>query len=73
MTSTLVARPIETRLRPLYATGFIHGFALWYSIEKLFMRPIGLNDYLITIASVFVAGAPGVMCVTLSMIVVRRQ
>jgi len=37
------------------------------------MRPIGLNDYLITIASVFVAGALGVMCVTLSMIVVRRQ
>jgi predicted MFS family arabinose efflux permease len=51
MTSTLIARPIETRLRPLYATGFIHGFALWYSIEKLFMRSIGLNDYLITIAT----------------------
>jgi len=51
MTSTLVARPIDTRLRPLYATGFIHGFALWYSIEKLFMRSIGLNDYLITIAT----------------------
>jgi MFS family permease len=51
MTTTLKARPIETRLRPLYATGFIHGFALWYSIEKLFMRSIGLNDYLITIAT----------------------
>jgi MFS family permease len=51
MTSTLAARPIQTRLRPLYATGFIHGFALWYSIEKLFMRSIGLNDYLITIAT----------------------
>src|SRR6266581_2541967 len=51
MTSTLAARPIDTRLRPLYATGFIHGFALWYSIEKLFMRSIGLNDYLITIAT----------------------
>ncbi|MGD0374851.1 MAG: MFS transporter [Streptosporangiaceae bacterium] len=51
MTSTLAARPIRTRLRPLYATGFIHGFALWYSIEKLFMRSIGLNDYLITIAT----------------------
>ncbi len=45
-------RPVEIRLRPLYATGFIHGFALWYSIEKLFMRSIGLNDYLITIATV---------------------
>ncbi len=58
MTSTLTARPldaprqsIEARLRPLYATGFIHGFVLWYSIEKLFMRSIGLNDYLITIAT----------------------
>jgi predicted MFS family arabinose efflux permease len=51
MTSTLTTRPIDTRLRPLYATGFIHGFALWYSIEKLFMRSIGLNDYLITIAT----------------------
>jgi hypothetical protein len=52
MTSTLLARPVETRRRPLYATGFIHGFALWYSIEKLFMRLIGLNDYLITIATI---------------------
>ncbi|HEX6856566.1 MAG TPA: MFS transporter [Streptosporangiaceae bacterium] len=50
-TMTRTARPVETRLRPLYATGFIHGFALWYSIEKLFMRSIGLNDYLITIAT----------------------
>ncbi len=51
MTAALASRPIETRLRPLYATGFIHGFVLWYSIEKLFMRSIGLNDYLITIAT----------------------
>jgi MFS family permease len=51
MTNTLTARPAETRLRPLYATGFIHGFVLWYSIEKLFMRSVGLNDYLITIAT----------------------
>ena len=50
-TPPLTARSIETRLRPLYATGFIHGFALWYSIEKLFMRSIGLNDYLITVAT----------------------
>jgi MFS family permease len=51
MTNTLAARPAKTRLRPLYATGFIHGFVLWYSIEKLFMRSVGLNDYLITIAT----------------------
>jgi hypothetical protein len=51
MTRTLAAQPVETRLQPLYATGFIHGFALWYSIKKLFMRSIGLNDYLITIAT----------------------
>ena len=43
MTSTLVARPVEARLRPLCATGFIHGFALWYSIEKLFMVASGLR------------------------------
>ncbi len=52
MTSTLAARPIETRLRPLYATGFIHGFALWYAVEKLFMKSIGFNDFLITIATI---------------------
>jgi MFS family permease len=46
-----VARSVSTRLRPLYATSFIHSFVLWYSIEKLFMRSVGLNDYLITIAT----------------------
>ncbi len=51
MTSTLAAQPVTKRLRPLYATGFIHSFVLWYSIEKLFMRSVGLNDYLITIAT----------------------
>ena len=51
MATAVAARPVANRLRPLYATGFIHGFALWYSIEKLFMRSIGLNDYLITIAT----------------------
>lgn len=54
MASTLAARPskpIGRRLRPLYVTAFIHGFVLWYSIEKLFMRSIGLNDYLITVAT----------------------
>jgi predicted MFS family arabinose efflux permease len=54
MAIMLAARPdklIKRRLRPLYATAFIHGFVLWYSIEKLFMRSIGLNDYLITVAT----------------------
>ena len=51
MSSTPVAQPVKKRLRPLYATGFIHSFVLWYSIEKLFMRSVGLNDYLITIAT----------------------
>ena len=51
MSGTPVARPVKKRLRPLYATGFIHSFVLWYSIEKLFMRSVGLNDYLITIAT----------------------
>ena len=128
MTITLAARPIETRLRPLYATGFIHGFALWYSIEKLFylatraladrlkdgrtVLGIALTRYLhdampsniragassvvstigygafiptalgfgllsrahgIFESSVFVAGALGVMCLTLSVILTRRQ
>ncbi len=51
MSGTPVAQPVKKRLRPLYATGFIHSFVLWYSIEKLFMRSVGLNDYLITIAT----------------------
>src|SRR6516164_2763986 len=51
MTAAPVAWPITKRLRPLYATAFIHSFVLWYSIEKLFMRSVGLNDYLITIAT----------------------
>jgi len=47
-----VAGPAVTRrLRPLYATGFIHSFVLWYSVEKLFMRSVGLNDYLVTVAT----------------------
>ena len=51
VTSTPAARSVKRRLRPLYATGFIHSFVLWYSVEKLFMRSVGLNDYLITIAT----------------------
>jgi MFS family permease len=51
MTTTPVAESVKERLRPLYATAFIHSFVLWYSIEKLFMRSVGLNDYLITIAT----------------------
>src|SRR5690349_4677523 len=51
MTSAPVAATVTKRLRPLYLTGFIHSFVLWYSIEKLFMRSVGLNDYLITIAT----------------------
>jgi predicted MFS family arabinose efflux permease len=46
------AGPVGRRLRPLYVTGFIHGFALWYAVEKLFMRSIGFNDFLITIVTV---------------------
>ena len=49
--NTLVAESVGKRLRPLYATGFIHSFVLWYSIEKLFMRSVGLNDYLVTVAT----------------------
>jgi len=48
-TAGLTARPIEARLRRLYATGFIHDYALWYSIEKLFMQSIGLNDCMIVV------------------------
>ena len=49
--NTPVAGSVGRRLRPLYATGFIHSFVLWYSVEKLFMRSVGLNDYLITVAT----------------------
>ncbi len=49
--NTPVAEAVGKRLRPLYATAFIHSFVLWYSVEKLFMRSVGLNDYLITVAT----------------------
>jgi MFS family permease len=42
---------VARRLRPLYATAFLHSFVLWYSVEKLFMRSVGLDDYLITLAT----------------------
>jgi hypothetical protein len=89
MTATLVtrARPIEARLRPLYATGFIHGFARWYSMlsaciarfASLQLVPTALGFGLVSRAhgifeaSAFVVGALGVMCLTLSVIVVRRR
>ncbi|HEV2452298.1 MAG TPA: MFS transporter [Streptosporangiaceae bacterium] len=56
MTSEIETQIVGTRLRPLYATGFIQSLVLWYSIEKLFMRSIGLNDYLITIATLVYIG-----------------
>jgi predicted MFS family arabinose efflux permease len=52
VTGTLAAPTVRARLRPLYATGFIHGFALWYAVEKLFMKSIGFNDFLITIVTI---------------------
>jgi MFS family permease len=42
---------LESRLRPLYVTGFLQGFALWYAVEKLFMKTIGFNDALVTVAT----------------------
>jgi MFS family permease len=42
---------LEKRLRPLYLTSFLQGFALWYAVEKLFMRSIGLSDALIAIST----------------------
>jgi len=38
------ARALLKRLRPLYATAFLQGFVLWYAIEKIFMRHIGINN-----------------------------
>ena len=52
MASTLTAGPVKARLRPLYVTGFIHGFALWYAVEKLFMKSIGFSDFLITVVTI---------------------
>jgi predicted MFS family arabinose efflux permease len=42
---------LTARLRPLYSTAFLQGFALWYAVEKLFMRSIGFTDYTITVAT----------------------
>ena len=41
-----------TRLRPLYATAFLQGYGLWFSIDKLFMRSIGFDDRKIALATV---------------------
>lgn len=35
---------VTRRLRPLYITAFFQGFVLWYAIEKLFMKSIGISD-----------------------------
>jgi predicted MFS family arabinose efflux permease len=35
---------LRNRLRPLYLAAFLHGFVLWYVIEKLYMRSIGFDD-----------------------------
>ena len=48
------ARPgkaVGRRLRPLYWTAFIHGLALWYSVEKLFMRSVGFTPLTIAVAT----------------------
>lgn len=35
---------LARRFAPLYAANFLHGFVLWYAIEKLFMHSIGFTD-----------------------------
>lgn len=37
-------KKLTKRLFPLYLAAFLHGFVLWYVIEKLFMRSIGFDD-----------------------------
>ena len=39
-----VSARLNRRLLPLYAAAFLHGFILWYAIEKLFMGTIGFDD-----------------------------
>ena len=40
---------LDKRLWPLYLTAFLQGFGLWYAVEKLFMRSIGMSNSVITI------------------------
>lgn len=44
MTSSKHLASLQKRLIPLYIAAFLHGFVLWYAIEKLFMRSIGFDD-----------------------------
>jgi predicted MFS family arabinose efflux permease len=45
-------RALNRRLRPLYVTGVIQSFALWYGIEKEFQVSIGFTPVTITLATV---------------------
>jgi hypothetical protein len=87
-TMTLTARSVETRLRPLYATGLIlaallsacvahdGSLRLAYFLTIPFTRCAFFTLRRFrepTLASVFVVGALIVMCATLSMIVMKRQ
>jgi hypothetical protein len=67
---TLTARPVETRLRPLYATGFILGALLSAGVAHDASLRL---EYFLTIPFTCCAFALIVMCATLSMIVVKRQ
>jgi hypothetical protein len=87
-TMTLTARPIETRLRPLYATGFILGALLsacvahYASLRLEYFLTIPLTccafftlrrwSHGIFEASAFVVGALIVVCATVSMMVKRQ-
>jgi hypothetical protein len=88
-TMTLTARAVETRLRPLYATGFIHGFEKHHGRVQMYdstafilgaLLSAGVAhdaslrlEYFLTIPFTCCAFALIVMCATLSMIVVKRQ
>ncbi len=37
-------KSLRKRLTPLYIAAFMHGFVLWYAVEKLFMKTIGFDD-----------------------------
>lgn len=45
-------RALAGRLRPLYITGFLQSFALWYAIEKEFQVSIGFTPFTITVVTV---------------------
>lgn len=62
---------LQRRLRPLYTAQFLQGFVLWYAIEKVFMRSIGLSNAQIAVETVMFTAVMLVANIPLGMLADR--